>query len=127
MSPSSLRFPCFYNQDKPEKSSATCRSNFVQNLVNCIIRIENSTSLFSAKSRNLIGTGGISKFGPKQGQGFQRNTMSLYQGAEHLVSIARSAVIKSKSTGQQETHRHKSMSLVAGYLKYSCLKGQGYS
>ena len=28
-------------------------------VVNCIIGIENSTSLFYAKSRNLIGTGGI--------------------------------------------------------------------
>ena len=38
-------------------------STLVQNLVNCIIRIENSTSLFSAESRNLIGTLGIAKFG----------------------------------------------------------------
>ena len=50
---------------QPEKSSTTCRSKFVQNLVNCIIRIENSTALLFAKSRNLIGTVGIAEFRPK--------------------------------------------------------------
>ena len=53
------------------------------NLVNCIIRIENSTSLFPAKSCNLIGSGGIAKFGPKQGQVFQSNTISLYCPKRH--------------------------------------------
>ena len=42
-----------------------CRSNFVQDLVKCIIQMENSTALFSAKSRNLVGTQGIAEFGPK--------------------------------------------------------------
>ena len=51
--------------NKPEKSSTTCCSNFVLNLVNCVIRIENSIVLSFAKSRNLIGTLGIAKFGPK--------------------------------------------------------------
>ena len=36
-----------------------------QNLVNCVIRSENLTALFFAKSRNLIGTLGLAKFGPK--------------------------------------------------------------
>ena len=71
-----LHFPYFKDHNKPEKSSTTCRSNFAQNLVNCIIRIENSTALFFAKSRNLIGTLGIAKFGPKKGQVF-KNIMSL--------------------------------------------------
>ena len=45
-------------------------------------RIENSITFHTVtmvihKSCNLIGTVGIVKFGPKQGQVFQRNTMSL--------------------------------------------------
>ena len=47
--------------------------NCVQNPVNCIIQIENSTALFFAISRNLIGTLGIAEFGPKKGQVFQSN------------------------------------------------------
>ena len=35
------------------------------------------------KFRNLIGTGGIAKFGPKSGQVFQSNTMSLYCPKRH--------------------------------------------
>ena len=41
------------------------------------IQIENSTALFFAKSRNLIGTIGTAGIGPKQVQVFQSNTVSL--------------------------------------------------
>ena len=51
------------------KQTRTIYNNLSQQLpsylVNCIIRIENSTALFLAKSYNLIGTGGIAKFGLK--------------------------------------------------------------
>ena len=47
------------------KSTTTFRSNFVQNLVNCIIQIENLRALFLVKSRNLIGAEEIAQFGPK--------------------------------------------------------------
>ena len=39
--------------------------------------IENLIALLFDKSHNLIGTLEIAKFGPKQGQIFQRNVMSL--------------------------------------------------
>ena len=85
MSLSTLHFSCFQDQNKPEKSSTTCCSNFVQNLVNCIIRIKNSAALFFAKFCNLIGTLRIAKFGPKYDQVFKSN------GYEYLLTEAPSS------------------------------------
>ena len=42
-----------------------------------------SVTIVIHKSRNLIGTGGIAKFGPKKGQVFHSNTMSLYCPKRH--------------------------------------------
>ena len=58
-------FSMFLRPNIPEKSSTTCHSNLIQNLVNCIIRIKNLAAFFSAKSSTLIGTQGIAEFGPK--------------------------------------------------------------
>ena len=53
------------NKGRKGISLTACRSNFVQNLVNCITRIENLTALSLAKPRNLIGAEKITQFGPK--------------------------------------------------------------
>ena len=57
LSLSTLHFQYFKDQNKPEKSSTTCRSNFVQNLVNCFILFENSTALTKAPSSSLRAQG----------------------------------------------------------------------
>ena len=69
------------------------------NIVNCIIRIKNSTALLSAKSRNGIGTREIADFGPKDGQILR---------VISRVSVDRRAIINSKSAGKQETYPRKS-------------------
>ena len=58
-------------------SSTTYRSNFVQNLVNCLIWTEYSAALFSAKFCNLMGTLEIAEFGPKLGQVSQSSIINL--------------------------------------------------
>ena len=49
-------YHAFKTNTNQRKASTTCRSNVVQNLVNNMIRIENSTAFFFAKPRNVIGT-----------------------------------------------------------------------